>query len=145
MKKLILLTSFLILSWNTFSQTATAQPLPVSSSDTTQVCIPAPIAREVAKDLLRYDGCKEEIKLLLSKIDKIQDISKVKDVMIVMHEEKDRNNEYIIRQLELQIQQYDKMSDDLHKELKGQRTKSFLWKAAAFLGVITTSYLLITK
>ena len=145
MKKLILLTSFLILSWNTFSQTATTQPLPVSSSDTTQVCIPAPIAREVAKDLLRYDGCKEEIKLLLSKIDKIQDISKVKDVMIVMHEEKDRNNEYIIRQLELQIQQYDKMSDDLHKELKGQRTKSFLWKAAAFLGVITTSYLLITK
>jgi hypothetical protein len=145
MKKLILLTSFLILSWNTFSQTATTQPLPVSSSDTTQVCIPAPIAREVAKDLLRYDGCKEEIKLLLSKIDKIQDISKVKDVMIVMHEEKDKNSEYIISQLELQIQQYDKMSDDLHKELKGQRTKSFLWKAAAFIGVITTSYLLITK
>jgi hypothetical protein len=145
MKKLILLTSFLILSWNTFSQTATTQPLPVSSSDTTQVCIPAPIAREVAKDLLRYDGCKEEIKLLLSKIDKIQDISKVKDVMIVMHEEKDKNSEYIISQLELQIQQYDKMSDDLHKELKSQRTKSFLWKAATFLGVITTSYLLITK
>jgi hypothetical protein len=145
MKKLILLTSFLILSWNTFSQTATTQPLPVSSSDTTQVCIPAPIAREVAKDLLRYDGCKEEIKLLLSKIDKIQDISKVKDVMIVMHEEKDKNSEYIISQLELQIQQYDKMSDDLHKELKGQRTKSFLWKAATFIGVITTSYLLITK
>jgi hypothetical protein len=65
--------------------------------------------------------------------------------MIVMHEEKDKNNEYIIRQLELQIQQYDKMSDDLHKELKSQRTKSFLWKAATFLGVITTSYLLITK
>jgi hypothetical protein len=65
--------------------------------------------------------------------------------MIVMHEEKDKNSEYIISQLELQIQQYDKMSDDLHKELKGQRTKSFLWKAAAFIGVITTSYLLITK
>ena len=65
--------------------------------------------------------------------------------MIVMHEEKDKNSEYIISQLELQIQQYDKMSDDLHKELKGQRTKSFLWKAATFIGVITTSYLLITK
>ena len=34
---------------------------------------------------------------------------------------------------------------DLHKELKGQKAKSFIWKAATFVGVITTSYLLITK
>jgi transposase len=145
MKRLILLISFLILSWNTFSQTATTQPLPVSSSDTTQVCLPAPIAREVAKDLLRYDGCKEEIKLLLSKIDKIQDISKVKDAMIAMHEDKDKNNAFIIQQLEEQVNTAKKMSDDLHKELKGQRSKSFLWKAGTFLGVIASSYLLITK
>jgi hypothetical protein len=97
----------------------------------------------VAKDLIRLDGCKEEIKLLESKIDKLQDISKVKDVMLEMHEEKDTNNQYIIKQLELQVQQYDKLSDDLHKELKQQRTKSFLWKVGTFVGIITTSYLLI--
>lgn len=143
MKKLILLTSFLILSWNTFSQTVTTVPSQEIKSDTTQVCLPTPIARQVAKDLIRLDGCKEELKLLDAKIDKLQDIAKVKDVMLEMHEEKDKNNEYIINQLELQVKQYEKLSDDLHKELKGQRVKSFLWKVGTFLGVITTSYLLI--
>jgi TolA-binding protein len=147
MKKLILLTSFLILSWNTFSQTATTQTTTEVRTevvtDTTQVCLPTPIARQVAKDLIRLDGCKEEIKLLESKIDKMQDISKVKDIMLEMHEEKDTNNEYIIHQLELQVGQYEKLSDDLHKELKHQRTKSFLWKVGTFLGVVTSSYLLI--
>ena len=93
--------------------------------------------------MIRLDGCKEELKLLDAKIDKLQDIAKVKDVMLEMHEEKDKNNEYIINQLELQVKQYEKLSDDLHKELKGQRVKSFLWKVGTFLGVITTSYLLI--
>jgi len=97
----------------------------------------------VAKDLIRLDGCKEEIKLLESKIDKMQDVSKIKDIMLEMHEEKDTNNEYIIKQLELQVGQYDKLSDDLRKELKQQRTKSFLWKVGTFLGVVTSSYLLI--
>jgi len=97
----------------------------------------------VAKDLIRLDGCKEEIKLLESKIDKMQDVSKIKDIMLEMHEEKDTNNQYIIKQLELQVGQYDKLSDDLRKELKQQRVKSFLWKVGTFLGVVTSSYLLI--
>jgi hypothetical protein len=143
MKKVILLISFLTLSWNTFSQTDTTKSLQETKTDSTQVCLPTPIARQVAKDLIRLDGCKEEVKLLGSKIDKLQDISKVKDVMLEMHEEKDKNNEYIINQLELQVKQYEKLSFDLTKELKGQKTKSFLWKLGTFVGVITTSYLLI--
>jgi hypothetical protein len=143
MKKLILLTSFLILSWNTFSQTATTQTLTVIKTDTTQVCLPTPIARQVAKDLLRLDGCKEEVKLLETKIDRLNDVSLIKDAMMEMHEEKDTNNQYIIKQLELQVGQYDKLSDDLRKELKQQRVKSFLWKVGTFAGVLTSSYLLI--
>ena len=143
MKKLILLTSFLILSWNTFSQTATTQPLTVVKTDTTQVCLPTPIARQVAKDLLRLDGCKEEVKLLETKIDRLNDVSLIKDAMMEMHEEKDTNNQYIIKQLELQVGQYDKHSNDLRKELKQQRVKSFLWKLGTFAGILTSSYLLI--
>ena len=143
MKKLILLTSFLILSWNTFSQTATTQPLTVVKTDTTQVCLPTPIARQVAKDLIRLDGCKEEVKLLETKIDRLNDVSLIKDAMMEMHEEKDTNNQYIIKQLELQVGQYDKLSDDLRKELKQQRVKSFLWKVGTFVGILTSSYLLI--
>lgn len=142
MKKLILLTSFLILSWNTFSQTATTLPLTIKS-DTTKVCLPTPIARQVAKDLLRLDGCKEEVKLLESKIQRLEDISKVKTVMLEMHEDKDKNSQFIIGQLELQVQQYDKLSDDLRKELKSQRAKSFLWKLGTGIGIIASSLLLL--
>jgi hypothetical protein len=143
MKKLILLISFLTLSWNTFSQTATTPQSQETKTDSTQVCLPTPIARQVAKDLIRLDGCKEEVKLLESKIDKLQDVSKVKDIMLGMYEEKDKNNDYMIKQFELQIDQYKNMTKDLQKELKGQKFKSFLWRAGTFLGVISTSYLLL--
>jgi hypothetical protein len=144
MRKLILLISFLTLSWNTFSQTVTTtQPSKNNKKDSTEICLPAPIARQVAKDLIQLDGCKEEIKLLESKIVKLDDISKVKDVMLQLHEDKDKNNQNTIKLLEKQVNEYDNLSEDLRKELKGQKVKSFLWKVGTFVGIITTSYLLI--
>jgi hypothetical protein len=143
MKKLILLISFLTLSWNTFSQTDTTQPSKETKTDSTQVCLPTPIARQVAKDLIRLDGCKEEIKLLESKIINLQDVTKVKDVILKLHEDKDKNNQTTIKLLEKQVNEYDNLSEDLRKELRGQKTKSFLWKVGTFIGVITTSYLLL--
>jgi hypothetical protein len=138
MKRLILLISFLTLSWNTFSQTDTTKTS-TQSKDTTQVCIPTPVARQVAKDLLRYDGCVEEIKLLYSKIDKLEDVSKVKTVMLELYEEKDKNTQYIIQQKDLQINQYEKLTDDLTKEVKSKRRSTLFWKittgAATFLSV----------
>jgi len=89
------------------------------------------------------DGCKEEVKLLESKIQRLEDISKVKTVMLEMHEDKDKNSQFIIGQLELQVQQYDKLSDDLRKELKSQRAKSFLWKLGTGIGIIASSLLLL--
>jgi hypothetical protein len=139
----MLLISFLILSWNTFSQTDTTESLQVINTDTTQVCLPTPIARQVAKDLIRLDGCKEEVKLLESKIDKLKDVTKVKDIMIELHEDKNKNNEYIIRQLELQINEYEDLSNDLNKEIKSQKTKTFLWKIGTLVGILTSTYLLI--
>jgi hypothetical protein len=143
MKKLMLLISFLILTWNTFSQTDTTESLQVINTDTTQVCLPTPIARQVAKDLIRLDGCNEEVKLLEAKIDKLKDVSKVKDIMIELHEDKNKNNEYIIRQIELQINQYEELTNDLNKEIKTQKSKTFLWKIGTFVGILTSTYLLI--
>jgi hypothetical protein len=138
MKRLILLISFLTLSWNTFSQTDTTKTS-TQSKDTTQVCLPAPVARQVAKDLLRYDGCVEEIKLLYSKIDKLEDVSKVKTIMLELYEEKDKNTQFIIEQKDLQINQYEKLTDDLTKEVKSKRRSTVFWKittgAATFLSV----------
>jgi len=142
MKRLILLISFLTLSWNTFSQTDTTKTS-TQSKDTTQVCLPTPVARQVAKDLLRYDGCVEEIKLLYSKIDKLEDVSKVKTAMLELYEEKDTNTQFMIQQKDLQIQQYEKLTDDLTKEVKSKRRSSLFWKVTTGLGIFSSVYLLL--
>ena len=123
-----------MLSLNSFSQV-----------DTTKVCIPTKTARLVVQDLIRYDGCKQEVKLLEEKIVKLDERDEQKDTIIDLLNTKDENNQYIIHQQELQIGQYEHLTDDLQKELKGQKVKSFLWKAGTFLGVLTSSYLLIAK
>ena len=114
-----------------------------SQVDTTKVCIPTKTARLVVQDLIRYDGCKQEVKLLEDKIVKLDERDEQKDTIINLLNTKDENNQYIIHQQELQIGQYEHLTDDLQKELKGQKVKSFLWKVGTFVGILTSSYLLI--
>ena len=114
-----------------------------SQVDTTKVCIPTKTARLVVQDLIRYDGCKQEVKLLEDKIVKLDERDEQKDTIIDLLNTKDENNQYIIHQQELQIGQYEHLTDDLQKELKGQKVKSFLWKVGTFVGILTSSYLLI--
>ena len=116
-----------------------------SQIDTTKVCIPTKTARLIAKDLIKYDGCVQELKLTQDKVIKLEEKDVQKDTIISLLEKKDKNNQFIIGQKDLQIGQYEKMTNDLQKELKGVKFKSFLYKAAAFLGVLSTSYLLIVK
>jgi len=114
-----------------------------SQADTTKILLPTKTARLVAQDLIRYDGCKQELKLTQEKVIKLEQREVQKDTIIKLLNDKDDNNKYIIHQQELQIGQYEKLSDDLHKELKQQRTKSFLWKLGTGIGIIASSFLLL--
>jgi hypothetical protein len=114
-----------------------------SQADTTKVLLPTKIARQVAQDLIRYDGCKLELKLTQEKIIKLQEREVQKDTIIKLLNDKDENNKYIIHQQELQIGQYEHLTDDLQKELKGQRNKTFLYKVGTFVGIATSLFLFI--
>ena len=114
-----------------------------SQVDTTKVFIPTKIARLIVQDLIRYDGCKQELNLTQEKVLKIEGREVQKDTIIKLLNDKDENNKYIIHQHELQIGQYEHMTYDLQTELKGQRTKTFLWKVATFIGIATSGYLFI--
>ena len=114
-----------------------------SQVDTTKVFIPTKTARLIVQDLIRYDGCKQELTLTQEKVFKLEGREAQKDTIIKLLQDKDENNKYIIRQHELQIGQYEHMTHDLQTELRGQRTKTFLWKVATFLGIITSGYLFI--
>ena len=132
MKKLIVLTVLLLTSLSSFSQT-----------DTTKVQIKVPVAKLVIKDILKGDGCIEELKLTQDKVIKLEARETQKDTIISLLESKDKNSQFIINTQKDQLQLSKELSEQLHKELKGQRTKTFLWKVGTFAGILTTSYLLI--
>jgi len=142
MKKLILLTILVLTSLSCFSQTDTNK---VKTSDTTKVVLSPEVAKQIVKDLIMYDGCKEELKLTQDKVIKLEEREIQKDTIISLLKDKDNNNQFIISQKDQQIKLYDDMSKDLQKELKSQKRTTFLYKAGTVLGIIATSFLLITK
>lgn len=130
-----------ILSSKGFSQSVT----PNNKLDTTKVVLPVKIARLVYQDLIRYDGLKQEFTLLNLKLIKVEERETQKDSIINLLTKKDENNQFIITKKDEQLRISKELSDKLHKELKGQKTKTFLWKLGTFAGVVTSTFLLINK
>ena len=140
MKKLTLLLLLVMLSLSSYSQTDTTKVIVL---DTTKVTIPTKVARLVFQDLLRYDGAKLEI-IELNKV------ITLKDEQIGLFKQKDTLKDQKITNLEVIISKKDEQfglerqkSESLLKELKGQRTKTFLYKVGTYVGIIATSILLI--
>jgi hypothetical protein len=132
MKKLIVLTAILLTSLSSFSQT-----------DTTKVRISSPIARLVIKDLVKYDGAVLELKATQDKVFKLEEREAQKDANIKLLEQKDKSNIFIIGTQKKQLDLSAELTEKLNKELKGQRRKTFLYKAGTVVGVVATSYLLL--
>jgi len=126
-----------MMSFNIFSQTNTV------SKDTTKVVISSEVARKIAKDLIRLDGCVEENQQLYSKISLLEKREGDKDKKIEILEEKDKNNQIIIVEKDKQIGLYVNMTDDLKDEIKTNNDKTKWWKVGTFTGGGLTLLLLI--
>jgi hypothetical protein len=143
MRKLIVLTLLLLTSLSSFSQTDTTKP--TTSSDTTKVRLKVPVAKLVIKDILKGDGCQLELKETQVKLIKTEEREKEKDSHIVFLEEKDKNNNFMLGKKDQQLKVSEELTNSLHKELKGQRTKTFLWKVGTYAGIIASTYLILIK
>ena len=126
-----------MLSLMGFSQTGTV------TKDTTKVVISSEVARQIAKDLIRLDGCIEENKELYTKISKIEEREKQKDNKIEILVEKDKNNQIIIGEKDKQIGLYQNMTTDLQNEIRTTNNKIRWWKTGTFVGGGLTILLLI--
>lgn len=104
-----------------------------------------PVAKLAIKDIIKGDGCEIELKLTQEKLLKTEEREKEKDSHIILLEEKDKNNNFMLGKKDEQLKVSEDLSKSLHKELKGQRTKTFLWKVGTFIGIGATSFLLISK
>jgi hypothetical protein len=131
---------------NCFSQTNTnnQSQRPVSS-DTTKVKLKPSTARLAIKDIVKGEGCEQELKLTQEKVIKLEERETQKDTIISLLESKDKNNQYIIGQQSSQLNLYNDMTKDLKKELKRTKTEKFLYKLGTFVGILTTSYLIIVR
>lgn len=102
-----------------------------------------PIVKLVIKDLVSYDGLKlelqETIELLRLERQKIS----VKDSVIVQIEQKSLNLQEIINKTNEKFQLESKKSEDLLKELKGQRRTTFLYKLGTTIGMLATAVLIL--
>jgi hypothetical protein len=133
---------------SSFSQTDTTKPqtnTPVVQSDTTKIRLKVPVAKLVIKDILKGDGCQLELKETQVKLIKTEEREKEKDSHIVFLEEKDKNNNFMLGKKDQQLKVSEELTNSLHKELKGQRTKTFLWKVGTYAGIIASTYLILIK
>jgi hypothetical protein len=128
------LTLLLLTSLSSFSQT-----------DTTKVRLKVPVAKLVIKDIIKGDGCHLELKETQEKLIKTEEREKEKDVHIVFLEEKDKNNNFMLGKKDEQLKVSEELTNSLHKEIKGQRTKTFLWKVGTYAGIIASTYLILIK
>jgi hypothetical protein len=128
-----------MLSLKGFSQSV----IRTETVDTSKVVLSVRTARLVYQDLLRYDGLKEEMGFLKLKLQKVEEREIQKDGIITILTQKDENNQFIISKKDEQLKLSKELTDKLHKELKGQRTQTFLWKVGTFVGLGLTSFLLI--
>ena len=128
---------------SSFSQTDTTKP--TTNSDTTKVRLKVPVAKLAIKDILKGDGCEVELKLTQVKLIKTEEREKEKDSHIVLLEEKDKNNNFMLGKKDEQLKVSEELTNSLHKELKGQRNKTFLWKVGTYAGIVASTYLLIVK
>jgi hypothetical protein len=133
---------------SSFSQTDTTKPqtnIPVVQSDTTKIRLKVPVAKLVMKDIIKGDGCEVELKLTQEKLIKTEEREKEKDSHINLLEEKDKNNNFMLGKKDEQLKVSEELTNRLHKELKGQRTKTFFWKVGTYAGIIASTYFIITK
>ena len=128
-----------------FSQTNTNNQSQIKVSDTIRVKLKPSTARLAIKDIVKGEGCELELKLTQEKVIKLESRESQKDTIISLLESKDKNNQFIISQQGLQVDEFRNMTNDLKKEIKQMRVKTFLYKVGTLVGVLTTSYLLIVR
>lgn len=133
------------MSLSCFSQTNTNNQSQIKVSDTIRVKLKPSTARLAIKDIVKGEGCELELKLTQEKVIKLESRESQKDTIISLLESKDKNNQFIISQQGLQVDEFRNMTNDLKKEIKQMRVKTFLYKVGTLVGVLTTSYLLIVR
>jgi hypothetical protein len=109
------------------------------------VCIDTSIARKVANDLVDGDVCKAELKYVKNNLQITKDKLVLKDSIILG---KDNQIGILNNMISLKDEKFNlekDKSNEILKQLKTEKRKSFFYKVTSFLGVLSTLIVVITK
>ena len=133
-----MLTILSLMSLSCFSQTGI-------NKDTTKVVISQEIAKQIAKDLIRLDGCVEELKLTQNKLILTEQRESIKDSTILLLTEKDTVNQTIIRKKDDQIIVLQEEVKSLQKDIKRSKFENIIYKVGTIVGTFAVTILLVTN
>lgn len=105
-----------------------------SQTDTNKICIESQTAKLVIKDLIKGDGCQQELNQVYIKLGKVEQREAQKDTAIQVLKEKDLNNQFIISQKDSQIVELKNLSKDLEIELTQNKNEVKWWKRGTIAG-----------
>ena len=137
MKKLLVLLMF-ICSFNLFSQKEI-------KNDTTQICFPTEVGRQIELDLNELDRLKELQKLTEFEITELEKKIVKQDSVISKLEQKDINNQLIVAGVEEKFKLVDQDNKDLRNKLKWSGIKSNIIEIVSGTLMATFVYIQIFK
>ena len=105
-----------------------------SQTDTEKITLSNQTAKLVAKDLIKGDGCREELEQTYVKIAKLEERDVQKDSMIIYLKDKVTNCEFIITQKDGQITEFRDLSKKLEGELNSQNKKIKWFRRGSIAG-----------
>jgi len=114
------------------------------SKDTTKVVISQQVAKQIAKDLIRLDGCVEELKLTQEKLILTQQRESIKDSTIVLLNDKDSTNQTIIRKKDDQIIVLQEEVKSLKKDVRRSKFENTIYKVGTIVGALAITFLIAT-
>lgn len=137
MKKLLVLLMF-ICSFNLFSQKEI-------KNDTTQICFPTEVGRQIELDLNELDRLKELKKLTEFEITELEKKIVKQDSVISKLEQKDINNQLIVAGVEEKFKLVDQDNKDLRNKLKWSGIKSNIIEIVSGTLMATFVYIQLFK
>jgi hypothetical protein len=95
------------------------------------------------KDLILFDGCKEELKLTQLKVTKLEERESQKDTSISILKQKNENNSMMLLQKDEQLKISKELSQKLQKEVKLNKIEKKFYKISSIIGLVITTYFIL--
>ena len=137
MKKILLLLTF-IFSYYLYSQKEL-------NKDTTQICFPTDIGRQIVTDLNELDRLKENEKLTEKEITELETKIVKQDSIISKLQQKDINNELIVNGVEEKYELVEEDNKELRKDLKWAKIKTNIVEIVSGVLMATFVYIELFK